>query len=85
MSVNSFTQTGYINPFICEYLVDLKVKRMKSRIQRNSNQLLNLPHVTWKNLKNLTYLLKVLKVIILKVITRCRSTKQRSKSTISTI
>ena len=85
MSVNSFTQTGYINPFICEYLVDLKVKRMKSRIQRNSNQLLNLPHVTWKNLKNLTYLLKVLKVIILKVITRCRSTKQRSKSAISTI
>ena len=31
MSVNSFTQTGYINPFICEYLVDLKNEKSDSK------------------------------------------------------
>ena len=80
MSVNSFTQTGYINPFICEYLVDLKNEKSYSKEFKSAAKFAT------------RYLEKLEKSDLFTKgntsktqITRCRSTKQRSKSAISTI
>ena len=80
MSVNSFTQTGYINPFICEYLVDLKNEKSDSKEFKSAAKFAT------------RYLEKLEKSDLFTKgntsktqITRCRSTKQRSKSAISTI
>ena len=80
MSVNSFTQTGYINPFICEYLVDLKNEKSDSKEFKSAAKFAT------RYLEKLEKSDLFIKGNTSKTqITRCRSTKQRSKSAISTI